>query len=392
MGANIGSTAIADVKLGNTQVDKIYLGSTEIWSKSAPVTIKALKFTSPGAQTLGVDTSVLGTVQPNFEYSTDDGATWTSWDVTTTIPFGNGTDLYLRGSNTQLASSGSEYTKFVFSTSSQVVCSGNIMHLLDYTQDLTSFPAGSERNFQGLFYNCTALVSAPNLPATVVTPHCYQNMFRGCSSLTTPSALPATTLAEYCYYGIFNGCTALETCPTLPSTTLAQYCYAFMFFNCSSITTPPALPATTLIDYCYYDMFEGCTALVSAPVLPATTMAPHCYQSMLYGCQALTTPPSLPATTLATACYRNMFNNCILIESIPALPATSLVSECYQGMFLRCAKIKMSVSQTGEYTNAYTFGSAPNSTYANDMFGYTGGTFTGTPTQQTYYTSNQIIS
>lgn len=36
MGINIGASAISDVKLGTTQVNKIYLGSTELWSKTPP--------------------------------------------------------------------------------------------------------------------------------------------------------------------------------------------------------------------------------------------------------------------------------------------------------------------------------------------------------------------
>lgn len=392
MGANIGSTAIADVKLGNTQVDKIYLGNTEIWSKPASG-IRALKFTSSGAQTLGVDTSVLGTVQPNFEYSTDGGMTWTTWDVTTTIPFGNGTDLYLRGSNTQLGgSSNSEHTKFVFSTSSQVDCSGNIMHLLDYTQDLTSFPAGSERNFQQLFRNCTALISAPELPATTLTPNCYRYMFGGCINITSASSLPATALEGYCYYGMFQNCSSLAACPDLQATTLAQYCYGLMFGGCTSITTPPVLPATALAANCYYGMFDGCISLATPPALPATTLAPECYTNMFYGCTSLVSSPALPATTLAQTCYGSMFSGCSNLESVPELPATILVSSCYNRMFRNCTKVRISASQTGAYTNAYTFGATPDSTYAVDMFQGTGGTFTGTPTQQTYYTSNTIIS
>lgn len=34
MAVNLGSTAIADAKLGTTQVEKIYLGNEQVWSKS----------------------------------------------------------------------------------------------------------------------------------------------------------------------------------------------------------------------------------------------------------------------------------------------------------------------------------------------------------------------
>lgn len=31
MGINLGSTAISDIKLGTTQVDKVYLGDELVW-------------------------------------------------------------------------------------------------------------------------------------------------------------------------------------------------------------------------------------------------------------------------------------------------------------------------------------------------------------------------
>lgn len=44
--------------------------------------------------------------------------------------------------------------------------------------------------------------------------------------------LPATTLTDWCYYGMFYNCTYLITAPELPATTLASCCYAYMFQGC----------------------------------------------------------------------------------------------------------------------------------------------------------------
>jgi hypothetical protein len=60
---------------------------------------------------------------------------------------------------------------------------------------------------------------------------------------------------------MFNGCTALTTAPSLPATTLTEKCYYQMFYNCTSLTTAPELPATTLAAYCYQAMFIGCSSL-----------------------------------------------------------------------------------------------------------------------------------
>jgi len=50
-------------------------------------------------------------------------------------------------------------------------------------------------------------------------------MFYGCTGLTTAPELPATTLASNCYSSMFNGCTGLTTAPELPATTLPDSCY-----------------------------------------------------------------------------------------------------------------------------------------------------------------------
>lgn len=252
--------------------------------------------------------------------------------------------------------------------------------------------------FQGAFYECSNLTSAPTLPATTLQPYCYNKMFQYCRSLTSAPALPATTLANYCYQdmfmycqnlttaptlpaetltqrcyqSMFHGCSRLTTAPTLPATTLATYCYQSMFYGCTSLTTAPALPATTLAQFCYYDMFDGCRNLTSAPALPAETLANYCYQYMFAGCTNLTTAPSLPAETLANYCYSNMFNNCTSLTSAPALPATTVAPYCYESMFQSCTSLTTAPSTLPATTAAnncywYMFSGCRNLTSAPQL-------------------------
>ena len=65
---------------------------------------------------------------------------------------------------------------------------------------------------------------------------------------------------------MFYNCSSLTAAPELPATTLADRCYASMFWNCTSLTDAPALSATTLAESCYYFMFRGCTSLSSVEV------------------------------------------------------------------------------------------------------------------------------
>lgn len=338
MGVNLGFTAISDLRLGDTQIGKAYLGSELVWNSVPAPTVKALKFTSAGAQTLGINQSALSTLRPNFEYS-NDGEMWNTWDITTSLSFGNGTDLYIRGMNTILSTS-SRNTTFVFSTSEPVTCSGNIMHLFDYTQDLTAFPTAElSVGTTGMFHNCTQLVSAPQLPATI--------------------------LLERAYYGMFQGCTSLLEAPALPATTVGANAYSYMFF--------------------------GCSALVKANRISALALPAQACQYMFDDCASLVTAPALPALSLGREAYSNMFFGCTNLETIPALPATTLGEACYAYMFYGCRKIKMATTQSDDYPNEFIFGTNPSGN-TNRMFRNTGGTYVGNPDQTTYYTANTIIS
>lgn len=153
-----------------------------------------------------------------------------------------------------------------------------------------------------------------------------------------------------------------------------------------------------MVNYCYSKMFQGCTSLTTTPSLPATTLTDNCYYSMFSGCTNLTTAPSLPATTLANYCYNSMFLGCTSLTTVPLLPATTLKNGCYTTMFFNCPKIKLSTTASGTYTKSYRIPKSRTGTTASDalenMFGRTGGTFTGTPEiNTTYYldTSNTIV-
>ncbi len=224
----------------------------------------------------------------------------------------------------------------------------------------------TESCYSYMFHQCTALETAPGLPATTLAPKCYEAMFSDCTALThVPQALPAETLqdrcyyymflncksltdspelpagnlAKYCYYGMFEGCSKLAQAPRLPATIMTEGCYNMMFRYCSSLKEAPQLPSDNLAPHCYDGMFQSCTALTQAPVLNASVMQTGCYNLMFSSCKALTTAPELPSVTLASACYGSMFSNCTSLTAAPALPATVLADKCYYNMFYNCSKL-----------------------------------------------------
>ena len=279
-----------------------------------------LTFSADEEQTLTMSRAV-----ETLEYSVNNGK-WYDLGTTTVTFGGNHGDLRLRGRNSE-GTAISKYTNYAvisFEINSKVSCKGDIRTLIDYENYATANTANA--NFYRLFYNCTTLTTAPELPATNLEASCYQNMFTGCTSLTTAPELPATILAVSCYEGMFYGCT--------------------------SLTIAPQLPATNLANNCYKDMFYGCASLTTAPKLPATNLAVSCYQSMFYGCVLLTTAPELPATNLVETCYMTMFGACNRLTSITMLATDISASNC----LLRWVEY---VNSTGTFTKAKTMENLP---------------------------------
>ena len=231
-----------------------------------------------------------------FEYSVG-GGKWTRF--TSTISYENAVafggakgNLRLRGKSSKgTAVSDNNYSTISFGNTTAVSCTGDIRTLIDYK----SYASANTENAR----------------------FCY--LFSGCTALSTAPELPAMTLADYCYYFMFNGCSSLTTAPELPARTLKDRCYCYMFNGCSSLTTAPELPAQTLDVYCYAQMFQSCTSLTIAPALPATELKEACYYATFQGCTSLTTAPVLHATTLVQGCYHKIFNNCLALENVTML-------------------------------------------------------------------------
>ena len=352
-----------------------------------------------------------------IQYSKN-GGEWTSIISSingTTISVTNGDIIKFKGNNTTYASD--SYYNY-FNSTCNFNIKGNIMSLLydnfiEQTDLLYNYcfhylfnqskviSAGNlilpsitltQYCYAQMFYHCTSLITAPNLPARVLANYCYNGMFYDCTNLINiPSDLPAYYIQAHAYDGMFQDCTSLvhapriyasyiKECgcanmfwnctslvdtPRLYSYTLANYCYHNMFYHCISLTSTAIVDATTLADgcyngmysscynlistmeslplalkdFCYTNMFSHCTSLIKAPNLPATILKTGCYEGMFEGCTSLTIAPELPATTLEIQCYQDMFNNCKSLITAPELPAITLVQGCYMGMFQGCSKL-----------------------------------------------------
>lgn len=181
-----------------------------------------------------------------LEYSTDT-TNWNTFDTTTNISLNNGDKVYVRG----VLSADNTFTNYTrFKMTGKIAASGNCNALWNY-QDLNAhLKAYCGRR---MFYECTSLTTAPELPTTTLGTCCYHSMFANCSALTTAPELPATELASSCYSSMFAHCTSLTTAPVLPATTLAPYCYELMFYGCKSLTNITCLTTDISASQCTYD-------------------------------------------------------------------------------------------------------------------------------------------
>lgn len=214
------------------------------WSDPSIVThiekaVKGLVFAANAANsTISLD-AVGNPPSLDLEYSTDNGETFSTYTVGTTITLSNVNDevLFRAGSTgqTALADDSSNYHKFTM-TGSISIEDDNISYLLN------------------------------------------------------KNAVPKTTqLPDYAFYGLFNGCSALQNAPELPWTTMGEGCYGEMFKGCTSLTSAPELPATTLATGCYNEMFYGCSSLNDIALYYAGNFSTTYFNDWVYGVAAIGT-------------------------------------------------------------------------------------------------------
>jgi hypothetical protein len=204
--------------------------------RSVPKEVPWVTFENEDDTTISI-TPVWTQSDVELEYSFD-ASSWSDATSGTEIENTSGNKIYMRGkapTSKTLYASSSATNKWVTDATK---ITGNLNFLLcDDLGDLEAPVALDDYAFAFMFYGCTSLVTAPELPATTLAENCYRFMFNSCTSLVTAPELPATTLAEECYRGMFYGCTSLTTAPELPATTLAANCYRAMFYGCTSLTS-----------------------------------------------------------------------------------------------------------------------------------------------------------
>lgn len=163
-------------------------------------------------------------------YRPDMGGPWRPYTIGTPIPLDNiGDRVQFWNRADTLGSNTSNYVQFVMTGS--IYASGNLMSMLNFG---TVCKTGS---FASLFSGCTALLSAPDLPASIIEGLGMVNAFRGCSNMTGTVDLQAQTFTgESSCLAAFYGCSHL-TGAVIRATQLSTGCLAYAFYGCPALTS-----------------------------------------------------------------------------------------------------------------------------------------------------------
>lgn len=212
----------------------------------------------------------------------------------------------MRGVNSTLASSNSDYHNFVLNG------------VIDASGDTTSLLNGkggdASLNFYAfckLFYDCSSIRKASEVPSSTLSTGCYMNMYRNCDGLIIPpSILPSESVTNDAYNGMFWGCENMASIPNVCSKSSARTAMTSMFRDCKNITNAKLhIDSGMTNTQAMWYMFYNCIGLQDVELQSLGTAS----SQIFYGCssmQSLTiyadTPPAINSITfqgMASGCF-----------------------------------------------------------------------------------------
>lgn len=169
---------------------------------------------------------------------------------------------------------------------------------------------------------------------------------------------------------------------------------SWLFYQCEAITDVSDLIISSSIKCS--EMFNGCINLENTPTIEYESLSSYPllsdhFYGMFRSCSSLEDASGLafPDVQLSSNCYAYMFSYSGLVIP-PALESTNLASLCYDYMFSNCSSLKVSDTQTEDYTEPFRIPStgtvSSSVSIGSNIFYNTGGTYTSNPVlNETYY-------
>lgn len=264
----IGGKTVQDIQIGGKTVQSIYdnTHSVLLWERSAEPDYFYFEDRSGAANSVTLAATLSGEEWVTLEYSTD-GSSWSTWDISQSLPIAANGRVYLRGDNGRMATNSTN--KHTFSTTGDVYAGGNAVTMLDSGCDVSNVTLS--RAFAYLFENMTTLVGVAS------------GLFAGMSTGGTDT-----------FRQTFSGCNRLANVPSLNITAIeanAADTFRSTFYQCYALTDASNITFgfTTTYARTLYQTFTGCSALVTPPDLSSiTTLGTNALQMVFSGCSSLT--------------------------------------------------------------------------------------------------------
>lgn len=234
-------------------------------------------------------------------------------------------------------------------------------------------------SFARVYANCTKVTGVnkefflPLTDGTISGQNVCERIFVSCTGLTT---LPA---------GLFDGITTLG---------VAEFSNAFN--ACTGLTTVNCtLPAVdTYPQGCFDNMFRDCSALTTVPenMIQCKVVGMQALRSLFYNTKVTSVKLDNITEIGISGCSYMFANNVSISKPIDFNPSVALNYSACERMYSGCTNLKLSATQTGDYTTKWVLkvgsakfesGKVDGTTYYssfNYMFASTGGTYTDSPT------------
>ena len=141
--------------------------------KKVPLTLTAVQAGSTVALNATGSPTVSG-----LQYRYGTSGAWSAYTCGTALTLASVEDaVQFQNTENALSTGSNDYVSFAFS--GKIAASGNAMSMLNWRE------VCSDYCYRRMFYNCTGLTQAPELPATTLVSNCYSYMFSYCKELTS---------------------------------------------------------------------------------------------------------------------------------------------------------------------------------------------------------------
>lgn len=277
----------------------------------------------------------------SFQYRLGSGS-WTDLPENTNVAVAENQTMQVRakGGEQRMGSSLNNFRWFQMT--GRFKAAGNVMSLLDRSEQLTSvdnyafanaFSKGHEN-----YSVVSTLVDAKDLvlPAPRIRDSGYRGMFRGQALLSAVANVSALTADQYAFNSMYEACYGLLDVPAFQAVQAnGTHTWSYMFINCRSLTGVPdeMFPESLNGSNICQEAFRNCSSLTKTPRLKAKKVTGYqAMQGMFQGCSNL----SNIQTDMTAWTNQNNWVNGVAASGIFTCPSALGTNETIERGASRC--------------------------------------------------------